>query len=59
MKDLNKFLFATYVLDILNAFSSVSWKILFVQVGSFVNLSILIGHELVTNNILSMLIKLD
>lgn len=54
VKDLDRLLFAAYVLDSPDAFSRVSWEILFVQVGPFVILPGLIGHELVTGNILSI-----
>jgi len=59
VKDLDRLLFAAYVLDSPDAFSRVSWEILFVQVGPFVNLPGLIDYELVTGNILGMSIKLD
>jgi len=37
-KDPNKLLFAVYVLDGPDAFSKISWEILLIQVGPFVNL---------------------
>ncbi len=58
-KDLNKLLFAAYVLDIPDAFSRISWEILLVQVGPFVNLPGVIDHDFVAGNILGMSVKLE
>ena len=37
-KDLHKLLFAAYILDNPDVFSRISWEILFIQIGPFVNL---------------------
>ena len=53
-KDLNKLLFAAYVLDVPDAFSRISWEILLAQVGPFVDLPGVTDHGLVTGNMLGM-----
>ncbi len=53
-EELNKLLFAAYVLDSPDAFSRISWEILMVQVGPFVHLPGLTDNDLVTGNILGM-----
>ena len=49
-KDLNKLLFAAFVLDDPTAFSRISWEILLAQVGPFVDLPGMTDHDLVTSN---------
>jgi len=58
VEDLDKLLFASYVLDSPDAFSRISWEILFVQVGPFVTIPGVTDHNLVTGDILGMSIKL-
>jgi hypothetical protein len=52
--DWKKLLLVAYVLNVSDAFSRISWEILQAQVGPFVSLPGLTGHELVPHNLLGM-----
>lgn len=58
-KDLHKLFFAAYILDSPDAFSRISWEILFIQVGPFLNLPGVTDHDFITGNILGRSVKLE
>lgn len=58
-QDFNKLLFAAYVLDVPEAFSRISWEILLIQVGPFVDLPGVSDHDLIPHTLLGMLKKFE
>ena len=58
-KDINRSLFAAYVLDSPDAFSRIWWEIIYNQVGPFTNLPGMADHDLVTGNVLGKSTDID
>jgi hypothetical protein len=56
--DLNRLLSAAYVLDIPDAFSSISWKMLYSHTGPFLGFPGITDHELLPYGVLGMSQKL-
>jgi len=59
VKDINRSLFAAYVLDSPDAFSRISWQMIYDQVGPFKHLPGMTDHDLFTGNVLGMLASID
>jgi hypothetical protein len=57
--EFNELLCVAYILDIPEAFSRISWKILEAQRGSFVSLPGLTDHELIPSHLLGMWSRLS
>jgi hypothetical protein len=58
-EDFNKLLFAAYVLDSPDAFARISWEILLIQVGPFVDLPGVNNHNLIPHTLLGMLRRFE
>jgi hypothetical protein len=54
-EDFNKLLLAAYLLDVPDAFTRISWEILLIQVGPFIDLPGVSDHDLVSHNLLGTL----
>lgn len=54
-KDLSKLLLVAYILDLPDMFSRISWEVMQLQAGPFIDVPGLAGHPLVPHNLLSML----
>lgn len=59
VKDIKRSLFAAYVLDSPDAFSRISWEMIYDHVGPFNHLPGMTDHDLVTGNVLGMLASID